>query len=114
MSGKIYAPLKTTGLTNDPNDPTNTYGDITGTDSGTKRALDVVTESRALDFAVDDASATVTYIGFAPMGTATSAAGWQIKKLLVSGTVTIGRYCDSDANFDNVWDDRASLTYGGI
>ncbi|MCA9339698.1 MAG: hypothetical protein KDA17_02190 [Candidatus Saccharibacteria bacterium] len=29
MSGKIYAPLKTTGLTNDPNDPTNTYGDIT-------------------------------------------------------------------------------------
>ena len=52
-------------------------GTITGTDSGTKRALDVVSESRALDFAVDDASATVT----------------------------IGRYCDSDANFDNVWDE---------
>jgi hypothetical protein len=111
MSGKIYAPLKTAGLVNDPNDPTNTYGDITGSDVGNKRALDVMTDSRPLDFAIDEVSASVTYVGFAAMGTATSAASWQIKKLLTTGTVTVGRWADSNANFDNVWDDRASLVY---
>lgn len=41
MSGKIFAPDKTTGLVNDPNDPTNKYGDVTGTTVGNKRGLDV-------------------------------------------------------------------------
>lgn len=41
MSGKIFAPEKTTGLVSDPNDITNKYGDITGTTVGTKRGLDV-------------------------------------------------------------------------
>ena len=41
MSGKIYAPNKTTEIGGDPNDVTNKYGDITGTDVSDRRALDV-------------------------------------------------------------------------
>lgn len=40
MSGKIYAPNKSNELTGDPNDPSNKYGDITGTSVGDKRGLD--------------------------------------------------------------------------
>jgi len=41
MSGKIYAPLKSKALSGDPSDPTNNYADISGTDFGDKRLLDV-------------------------------------------------------------------------
>lgn len=61
---------------------------------------------------IDEASASVTYVGVAEMGSATSAAVWQVKKIGVSGTVTSITWADSNSNFDNVWDNRASLTYG--
>lgn len=61
---------------------------------------------------IDEASSTVTYIGVAPTGTATSASSWKIKKLSTSGTVTTIAYADSNTNYDNVWDNRASLSYG--
>ncbi len=111
MSGKIYAPLKTAGLVNDPNDPTNTYGDITGSDVGNKRALDVTTFASNYATIVDEASSTVTYIGKAAIASASSAAVWQVFKMTVSGTETIITWADGDSSFNNVWDDRASLVY---
>lgn len=60
---------------------------------------------------IDAASSTVTYLGYAKSGTATSGAGWQIKKVMTSGNVTSIAYADGDDNYDNVWDNRASLTY---
>ena len=60
---------------------------------------------------IDQASATVTYIGQAAPGTATSAASWRIQRMSVSGTVTTLEYADGDLNFNNVWDNRAALTY---
>jgi hypothetical protein len=50
----------------------------------------------------------------AKVGTATSAARWQIRRITKSGSTTIFEYADSNDRFDNVWDDRASLgiTYG--
>lgn len=59
---------------------------------------------------VDEPSATLMYVGKAQPGTLTSAAGWQIQKLDTSIGTTI-EWADGNANFDNVWDDRASLTY---
>ena len=43
---------------------------------------------------------------------ATSSATWQIQKLAfgTDGDVTI-TWADGDAAFDNIWDNRASLTY---
>ena len=60
---------------------------------------------------IDDASSTVTYVGLADPGSATSAAVWQIKKLTTSGSVTTVTLADGNSNFDNVWDNRASLSY---
>jgi hypothetical protein len=60
---------------------------------------------------VDEASSTVTYIGKATPGTATSAASWQIKKITVSGTQTIITWASGNVNFDKIFDNRASLTY---
>lgn len=59
---------------------------------------------------IDSPSATVSYIGYAAPGTLTSAAAWQIRKIDET-TGTIINYADGNANFDNVWDNRAALTY---
>lgn len=61
---------------------------------------------------IDEASATVTYIGKAAVGSSSASAVWQISKMSVSGTVTSITYADSNSNFDNKWDDRAILSYG--
>ena len=60
----------------------------------------------------DPVGATVAYVGKAIAGTLSSAASWQVKKLVFAadGGVTT-TVADGDLNFDNVWDDRASLTY---
>jgi hypothetical protein len=63
-----------------------------------------------LDQLIDEASSTITYICEAVPGTATSAAAWRVQRVSVSGTVTTIRYAGAGA-FDQVADDRASLTY---
>lgn len=56
------------------------------------------------------ASGNYTYIGKALIGTATSAASWQVQRIdATSGTVIL--WADGDADFDNVWDNYASLSY---
>ncbi len=61
---------------------------------------------------VDEASSTVTYVGQAAAGSAESSAVWRIAKVTFSGTVTSVLYADSDISFNNIWDDRLSLSYG--
>lgn len=60
---------------------------------------------------IDEANANTTYIGKAKMGASTSSSDWQIKKLSISGNVTSFLFADGDDDYDNVWDDRASLSY---
>lgn len=60
---------------------------------------------------LDEASATVTYVGKAQPGTATSAATWQIFRMTKSGGDLAIEYADGDDLFDNVWNNRASLSY---
>lgn len=73
---------------------------------GSINTTDVIYASR-----VDDASATVTYIGKAAVGSANGSAVWQISRMTVSGTVTTIEYADGNISFDNVWDNRAALSY---
>lgn len=61
---------------------------------------------------IDQASATVTYIGYADPGVLVSAALWQIRRITVTGSVTAIEWADSDKNFDNIWNNRAALVYG--
>jgi hypothetical protein len=52
----------------------------------------------------------VVYVGYADPGTPTSAAGWRIKKIQTSN-YPITTWADGNTNFDNVYDNRVSLTY---
>lgn len=62
-------------------------------------------------FRSDNAGAGVTYFGFAAPGTAEGSAGWRIsKETITSGDSSIV-WADGDASFDNVWTNRASLSY---
>ena len=58
-----------------------------------------------------DAVGTTTYIGEALPGTVTSAALWRIKRMVETGPDIVITWADGDANFNNVWDDRAGLSY---
>jgi hypothetical protein len=62
-------------------------------------------------FKLDVASSTVTYLGNAPPGSATSAAVWKIKRMTqaASGDIDI-EWADLGRN-TQIWDNRASLTY---
>lgn len=77
-----------------------------GSSSGGGRKMD-------LETIVDEANSTTTYVGYAKLGYAnTTQANWKIKRITISGSETIIQYADSNAEFDNVWDNRASLVYG--
>ena len=60
---------------------------------------------------IDEASSTVTYIGLAAIGTSGASALWKIKKISISGAVTTITWADGNDNYDNVWNNRASLSY---
>lgn len=60
---------------------------------------------------MDTTSTTdVVYIGFAEIASATSSPVWQIQKISTASGVVI-TYADGDDAFDNIWDNRTSITY---
>ena len=60
----------------------------------------------------DGENSTYNYVGEAPIGAATSASNWRIYRLTNTGTASlIKQWADGNDAFDNVWDDRASLSY---
>jgi hypothetical protein len=52
------------------------------------------------------------YVGYAAPGSLTSDPVWAIKKVSESGNDGDIDWADSNKNFDNVWDNRLSLSYG--
>jgi hypothetical protein len=64
--------------------------------------------AKQTDFVTD----SLIYRGEAAVGSLTSAAAWRIRKLVlgIDGDVS-ETWADGDANFDNIWDDRISLSY---
>lgn len=67
--------------------------------------------STPYDVITDVVSGTLAYVGKANIGSVTSASVWQIQKLVtdVNGGVTL--QWAGLAAFNQVWDNRASLTY---
>lgn len=59
---------------------------------------------------VDEVSGTISYIGQAPIGSATSSSVWQIFKLDSSSGLTL-KWADSTDAFSKIWDDRATYSY---
>lgn len=60
---------------------------------------------------IDEISDNLVYIGYADIGTLDGAPDWAIKRLQKTGVVTSVQWADGNQNYDNIWDDRASLTY---
>lgn len=60
---------------------------------------------------VDDASATVSYYGWAAPGSLVSAATWRLMKKNVVGDVTSYLYASGTIEYDKVWNSRASYIY---
>lgn len=83
------------------------YGD--GADTISTIAAPTYTEGLATR--IDEASATITYVGKATPGTATSAGTWQVQRLTDTGSGLTVEWADGDDEFDNVWDSRAGLSY---
>ena len=52
-----------------------------------------------------------SYHGSATKGSVASAPVWKIKRINVVGGVTTVTWADGDSNYDNVWNNSASLTY---
>lgn len=55
-----------------------------------------------------DSAGTYTYIGEAPIGSATSSAVWSVMRITNSDSTIV--YADSGES-DQIWDNRASLSY---
>lgn len=62
---------------------------------------------------VDPVSSLLSYIGWANGGTATSASIWEIAKIEydAGGNFISLKWADGNGNFNNIWDNRATLTY---
>lgn len=102
-------------------DGTNT---ATITDVGGKMSLDVnvtaltlsadddrvETRSMAMATVLDEASATITYVGEAIPGSSTASAVWRIKKLDSTSGLVI-TWANGSSDFNTIWDNRASLSY---
>ena len=58
-----------------------------------------------------DSVGTTTYLGYADAGSLTSAAVWAVKKIVETGSDVSITWADGNKDFDNIWDDRLTLTY---
>lgn len=70
-----------------------------------------ITSSPGLSLELDSVGGGVLYVGEAEAGAASSAAAWRIKRVTLTGADVSVKWADGDALFNNVWDDRASLSY---
>jgi len=91
-------------------DSTNLVKRRLNVDSNGRLIIDNTTNND-LALQLDDTStANVTYIGTAAIGSATSSAVWKIKKIDETTGLVI-TWADGDDLFNNIWDNRASLSY---
>lgn len=73
-----------------------------------KSKIAVTTESDSSGLRVDKANDTTIYLGEGLYGALTSEAKWLIKKIDLSSGVAITA---ASQEFDQIWDNRTSLTY---
>ena len=64
----------------------------------------------AVRFIENSADSNIEYYGKASIGSSDNDPVWQIKKIDNTSGVII-TWADGNENFDNIWDNRESLTY---
>lgn len=86
--------------------------DVNVTDITITSANDSIeTRSQAMKIIIDEVSTSITYVGEAATGSSTSGALWRVKRITTSGVITTIEWADGNGNFDNIWNNRASLSY---
>lgn len=60
---------------------------------------------------VDGSDPSNVYVGEAAAAVTGVSPFWRIQKVVVSGASVSVLWADGNEEFDNVWDDRASLVY---
>lgn len=83
--------------------------DVT-TGAGAVKRLRVGSGDSALAFRFDGAASPVLYLGEARPGTAEGAAGWRIMRINTTSVIKI-EWADGNNDFDNIWTNRAALSY---
>ena len=74
-------------------------------------ALNTDTEDKRLTVRLDEVSDTLFYVGKALIGKVNSDANWLIIRYTTVGNVLMSEYANGSENFDQVWNNRATLTY---
>ena len=74
---------------------------------GSAQVEQVAGMAKGFDFSTSD----TLYRGWANVGSSSASAVWRIQRISISDGVYTFEWADGDADFDNVWDDRASLSY---
>lgn len=69
----------------------------------------VINESQPESVRIDD-TGTYQYFGYAPMASADASAVWKISRLTSANPQSL-LWADGDAAYDNIWSNRASLSY---
>lgn len=71
----------------------------------------ITTHAAQLTTRLDDATTSnITYIGEASVGANEGSASWRIKRIDETSNLKI-LFADGNSNFDNIWSNRASLSY---
>lgn len=83
-----------------------------GQDTSVQELLKYADQGEDRTKRIDDYSVTdKTYIGVAESGASTSDAVWKIKVIDETGSDVVTKWADGDSEYDNVWDNRTSLSY---
>lgn len=83
---------------------------VVGTDGQSLQIQNASNLSLKIDY---NGGTNPIYLGIAAPGTTTSDANWQIRKLTFDGNnnITSIQYANGSSEFDQIYDDRASLSY---
>jgi hypothetical protein len=74
-------------------------------------ALNTDTEDKRLTVRLDQVSDTLFYVGKALIGKVDTDANWLIVRYTQTGSILKSEYANGSEAFDQVWNDRATLTY---
>ena len=66
--------------------------------------------TEAVQLQENSGDSNIEYVGLAAIGSATSAAVWQVQKIDCN-TGTVVTWADGDNNYNNIYDNRESLSY---
>lgn len=89
-----------------PNDSSN----LPKVPNGINQRVEAIEITDAMKTIIDE-QAGVTYVGKAHTGCNTDSPHWQIKRITVSGSLTIVEFAEGNSKYTNIFDDRATLNY---